>query len=568
MMLVLSIISGLCTVLQVYTVSYFVNQALVAVETENVSNDFIIATIILLGIVTIDWLSPRFVNFFRKKSELILQKEYRPLLLEKCAGLEYTHVENSDSWDLISRVLSDAEKKWMKIIDAFLSLIKLFISIIGVLFVIARYVWWAAIIILLFCVPLFAFSVKGSKKNYQAHRDASKIIRRYNYLDSVLRERDTVNERKLFGYSKELSAEFGDEYRKAFWIETKTQIIWALKTKMSGGLSSIAALLIVFTLIHPTVTGKISVGIFVSLVNAVFQMTSQMSWGLSRNIDALVNGYEYGKDVEHFSMMLEEEGVLEDSVYINNIESIEFRQVTFRYPGSEIDVLKNVSFYMKYGTNYALVGANGAGKTTVIKLLTGLYDSYSGEILINGKELRKYSKAEQKGMFAVVFQDYVQHSMSIRDNLQIANPTGEIDEKVICEKMTQFGMDKFVKDLPKGLDTILGKIEKEGVDLSGGQWQKLAMIRALIRPAKIRILDEPTAALDPKMESEVYHLFQQLTEEKLTILISHRLGFARMADNIIVFSEGSVLEQGDFETLMNNKGLFYKMFEEQRSWYE
>lgn len=568
MMLVLSIISGLCTVLQVYAVSYFVNQALVAVEVERVSSDLIFATIILLVTVTIDWLSPRFINYIRKKSELILQKEYRTQLLEKCAKLEYSYVENSDSWDLISRVLSDTEQKWMNIIDAVLSLTKLFIGIIGVLFVIAGYVWWAAVLILLFCIPLFAFSIKGGKKNYQAHRDVSKIIRKYNYLDWVLRDRENVNERKLFSYSKELSEKFGEEYRKAFWIETKTQIHWSLKTKMSGGLSSIAALLIVITLIQPTVTGKISIGIFVSLVNAVFQMTSQMSWGLSRNIDALVSGYEFGKDVNNFSMMSEEDGVLDDSVYFKNIETIEFRQVTFRYPGSEIDVLNNVSFIMEYGTNYALVGANGAGKTTVIKLLTGLYDNYSGEILINGKELREYSKAEQKGMFAVVFQDYVQHSMSIRDNLQIANPNGEIDEKLIREKIAQFDMDKFVKDLPNGVDTVLGKIEKEGIDLSGGQWQKLAMIRALIRPAKIRILDEPTAALDPKMESEVYRLFQQLTDDKLTILISHRLGFARMADNIIVFSEGSVLEQGDFETLMNNKGLFYKMFEEQRSWYE
>lgn len=266
--------------------------------------------------------------------------------------------------------------------------------------------------------------------------------------------------------------------------------------------------------------------------------------------------------------MSEEDGVLELPEYTQKIEEIEFREVTFRYPGAEADVLKNVSFVMTTGKNYALVGANGAGKTTVIKLLTGLYKNYSGEIRVNGKELKQYSKAEQKGFFSVVYQDFVRHALTFRENCQLGNLCAEMDAKKVSELLETFQLKETIETFPGSYDTVLGKVREGGVDLSGGQWQKLAMIRALLRPANVRILDEPTASLDPKMESEIYGLFQQLTEEKLTILISHRLGFAKLADEILVFENGRIYEQGDFEFLMNRRGLFFDMYEEQRSWYE
>lgn len=464
--------------------------------------------------------------------------------------------------------MKETEKKWLDIYQAMLALLKLFISIIGILFVIAGYVWWAALLILLFCIPLFVLSIKSGKKNYQAKRDTSQYSRKYWYLDYVLNSRECLEERKLFGYSDKINKKYADTYYEAFWIETKTQIHWALKTKISGGLSSVAALLIVITLIQPTLAGKISIGLFISLVNAIFLLTSQMSWGLSRNIDALVDGNEFCKDMREFWQLSETEGVLELPEYLENIEQIEFRNVTFRYPGTDFDVLKNVSFSMHMGKNYALVGSNGAGKTTVIKLLTGLYTDYTGEIRINGKELREYTQAEKKGMFSVVYQDFVQHALTFRENCEIGNLCSTVSQERITELFEQFELMDAVKNFPDGYDTLLGKTREGGVDLSGGQWQKLAMVRALLRPAKVRILDEPTASLDPKMESEIYQLFQQLTGEKLTILISHRLGFAKLADEIIVFDDGTICEQGDFARLMEKNGLFCKMYEEQRSWYE
>ena len=437
-MFLLTVICGICSIVQVYAVSGFVDVALQMAQHTHLSGHLLTNLFILMSTVAVDWLTPRIQGILRQKSELELLRKYRPILLEKCARLEYTHIECAESHDLINRILDGTERKWMNIYQAMLDLLKLLISIVGILLVIACYVWWAAILILIFCIPLFLYSIKSGKKNYQAQRDTSYYVRKYQYLEQVLNERESLNERKLFGFSDEINKKYADTYKEAFLIETGTQIHWALKTKISGGVSSVAALLIVITLIQPTLAGNISIGLFISLVNAVFLLTSQMSWGLSRNIDALVNGNEFCKDMRTFWHLSEDEGVLELPLYVENIEKIEFRNVSFRYQGADFDVLKNVSFIMRKGKNYALVGANGAGKTTVIKLLTGLYTDYKGEILINGKELRKYTSAEQKGMFSVVYQDFVQHSLTFRENCEIGDLCHAISESQIGELFEQF----------------------------------------------------------------------------------------------------------------------------------
>ncbi len=568
MMFVLAFISGICSIVQVYAVSSFINIALQAISNNLFDIRLFGKLFLLLLKVAVDWLVPRINGILRQKVELKMLQVYRPQMLEKCASLKYAYVEQSESWDLIERVLKEPEKRWQDIYQALLALVKLFISIVGIMAVIAGYVWWAAGIILLFCIPLFAFAVKGGKINYQTIRDTSHYSRKYKYLDYVLNSRECFNERKLFGYTEKVNKQYADTYYEAFGIETKMQMFWALKTKLSGGLSAIAALLIVITLIQPTLTEKISIGLFISLVNAVFLLTNQMSWGLSRNIDVLVQGNEFCKDMRTFWMLSEEMGVLELPRYIKHIEEIEFKNVSFGYPGTDYEVLKNVSFTMKWGQNYALVGANGAGKSTVIKLLTGLYADYQGEILINKKELRSYPPCEQKGIYSVVYQDFCKHALTFKENCELGNPCQQLSEKRMLELTKQFGLSDTVRRSKNGYDTLLGKIRDGGMDLSGGEWQKLAMVRALLRPAKVRILDEPTASLDPKVESEIYGLFQKMTEETLTILISHRLGFSKLADQIIVFEGGTICEQGDFRELMEKRGLFYKMYEEQRSWYQ
>ena len=226
-------------------------------------------------------------------------------------------------------------------------------------------------------------------------------------------------------------------------------------------------------------------------------------------------------------------------------------------------MFRRVLFRSKH---YALVGKNGAGKSTITKLLTGLYPEYEGEIYVNGKELRSYGMSEIKTIFSVVYQDFARYAVPVRDNILLGDvahmKTADIESIV-----KKSGIFDIVDGLKKGLDTPLGKIDEEGQEISGGQWQRIAIARSLISQAPVRILDEPTAALDPVMESRIYQEFEKLMQDKTTIFISHRLGSTKMADEILVIDGGKIAERGTHDELINRKGIYANMYKSQRSWY-
>ena len=229
--------------------------------------------------------------------------------------------------------------------------------------------------------------------------------------------------------------------------------------------------------------------------------------------------------------------------------------------------MKDFCLRMEKGRHYAFVGVNGAGKTTITKLLTGLYREYEGEILLNEKPLSSYTQAELKAYFSVVCQDFARYQISLEDNIALGNVL-EYDEEKIREAAGRIGLSDVIEKLPEGMRTPLGKVKEKGVDLSGGEWQRVAVARALYRPTAVRILDEPTAALDPVAESDIYRLFGRISAGGTTIFITHRLGGARLADRIIVIAKGQVAESGSHEELLAANGIYAEMFEAQRSWYQ
>ena len=214
------------------------------------------------------------------------------------------------------------------------------------------------------------------------------------------------------------------------------------------------------------------------------------------------------------------------------------------------------------------MGVNGAGKSTITKLLTGLYDEYEGEILINGKELRFYPAAALKALFSVIYQDFSHYQISLLDNIAIGDISHETDDSRILQAALEVGLGETVNKMKDGIKTQLGKIDADGIDISGGQWQKIAIARSVISTAPIKILDEPTASLDPISENKLYKQFKEIMAEKTAILISHRLGAARLVDEIFVLDKGIIAERGCHNELMKRKGIYAHMFDEQREWYE
>src|SRR3712207_1165287 len=240
-------------------------------------------------------------------------------------------------------------------------------------------------------------------------------------------------------------------------------------------------------------------------------------------------------------------------------ESIEFKNVSFAYPGTSHKVLNNFSMYVEKNKHYAIVGKNGAGKSTFIKLLTGLYDDYEGEILINGKNIKTFTYEQLKAYFSIVYQDFAKYFISIKDNVLLGN-CKEISHSIIQDQIVQnalidMDMEYSVSLLEDGIYTSLGNLDKNGLELSGGQWQKVALARTLISNASFYILDEPTAVLDPISENRLYKLFSKASIGKPMFLITHRLGAARICDEIFVIDKGSVVEHGTHKELINKKGV-------------
>jgi ATP-binding cassette subfamily B protein len=397
----------------------------------------------------------------------------------------------------------------------------------------------------------------------------------------MLTGRDTIEERYTYGYTKRMNDEYRDKYEYARierkkvdrkrWISMKaTSII-----TFASGIIAIAIL--IPSAIFPVGDPKLSIGMFTALVNAVFGISWQMAWSISWLIGDFKYKLEYLKDLNKFLEFEEDENAacLPD-INIPELKSIEFKDVSFKYPGTEPYILKNFNVELISGRHYAIVGVNGAGKTTLTKLITGLYGEYEGEILINGKDLKLYTQAEIKALSAVVYQDFCHYPLDFYNNIAIGNANDMENREKVENAVNIIGLAETVENLPKKYETPITKIKEDGVDISGGEWQKVALARLIVNPAPLKILDEPTAALDPVSESKVYEQFGEIVsqnknnnnnENNITIFISHRLGSTKLADEIIVISEGKAAEIGTFGELMAKNGIYAEMFASQAEWY-
>ena len=314
------------------------------------------------------------------------------------------------------------------------------------------------------------------------------------------------------------------------------------------------------------ITGKITVGTFSQLVSAggtLYQATQGIVLSLQDIAKRSSYMYEAVKFMEYPPVMEKGSRQIEN---LNSGHEIEFRNVSFSYPGSDVKVLRNVSIKLKSGEMLSVVGLNGAGKTTFIKLLCRLYDVDSGEILLDGINIRDYDYEEYMKLFSVVFQDFKLIAFSAADNILLGKEDSSETVDVLFEKV---GIAEKIKSLPKGRDTMMFKqFEKDGVELSGGEQQKLAIARALYKNSPVVILDEPTAALDPVAEYEIYRQFNDLVYGKTAVYISHRLSSCKFCEHIAVFSEGTIMEYGTHDELVRKKdGIYAEMFKAQAQYY-
>ena len=547
----------------------FVDTATAILQGTRPHHDIYLPLILLLLVLGVFTTIGSVIQLVGARIQLNLQRKLKPAVVEKHATLEFRHIENAESWELISRVSRDPVKSIMDGFGAFMGFMQIVLSVAAVLVLIVTQVWWAALVIIAFSAPMFWLSMRAGKKNYQAGRDAEKFNRRTEYLDEVLTGRDNIDERTLFGYGAEVSKRWKEQYEAGRLLQLRVTLKMFLITKGSSMILSLIALLVALTLISPVVTGQMSAGMFMGIVGAVFGMINQLGWQMSWTLESISRVGEYMKDMTAFVALGGAQGA-SDSPDVEPIafQTLEFRNVRFKYPSGERAILEGLSFTLTGGRHYAFVGKNGAGKTTIMKLLTGLYSEYEGEILINGVELRQYPSGTLKALFSVVYQDFAKYYIPLKDNILLGDVAEPDRDSRVQAAATQAGLDETIAELKNGLETPLGKILDGGQDLSGGQWQRVAIARSLISRAPVKILDEPTAALDPISESRVYSEFEKLMKGKTTVFISHRLGSTKLADEILVIDDGRIVERGTHGDLMAVGGQYAEMFEAQRGWYQ
>ncbi|MFW6678588.1 ABC transporter ATP-binding protein [Lacrimispora sp. AGF001] len=543
----------------------FVDTASAILKGVRPRNDIYLPLVLLLVTLGVTTIIGALIQLASSRIRLNLKRRLIPSVVKIYAALDYRHIENNTSWELISRVSRDPVNSIMEGVEAYIQSLKIIISLASVLILIVTRVWWAAIIILIFSAPMFWLSVRAGRKVYQAGREAEKFNRRTEYLGEVLTGRDNVDERTLFGYSDEINGKWQNQYEAGRKLQLRVTARMFLFIKGSSLLLVLISLLVALTLIGPVLTGQMTAGWFMGIVSAVFGMIQKLGFQMSRSLESISRVGEYMKDLTAFAAMSQtKDSLTEPDAVPMEFKSLEFRNVCFRYPGSERLVLDGMSFKMEAGRHYAFVGKNGAGKTTITKLLTGLFPQYQGEILINGKELREYSASAVKALFSVVYQDFARYYIRLKDNIALGDLHRKGNE---MEAAHLAGLDETVNSLNHGLDTPLGKIMAGGQDLSGGQWQRVAIARSLNSRAPVKILDEPTSALDPISESLLYRDFERLMLGKTTVFVSHRLGSTKLADEILVIGSGRIIERGTHDELMAANGTYAGMFEAQRGWY-
>jgi len=557
------------TALTALATAFFVDTAIAIFAGETTANSIYLPFGILLLIVFMDSTLSHLPSIIGSRIVFAVERSFVPAILDVRAHLAYKHIEDAESWELVERVSDEFAETFQGGISACGTIIRSVAAIISVLGLIVIHVWWAVPIIIAFSVPLFWIALVAGQKKYDAEAQALKHERRYSYYSDVLTSREATEERTLFGYAEDVNQRFSKQFEIACKIQLRAVLKTYIAMKSASIFMAIIALLIAFTLIEPVISGNLSPGMFMGIIAAVFGMVGTLGWSLQDAAADLSYSKELMNDLTEFMQMDRTEGAtcLPD-IQPFTFESLEFCNVSFKYPTGESLILNGLSFSLKAGKHYSFAGVNGAGKTTITKLLTGLYDEYDGEILINGKELRTYPASTLKALFSVVYQDFACYQISMADNIALGDAAYDICSEQIYDVAAKAKLTDTIAALADGINTPLGKILEDGVDISGGQWQKVAIARSLLSRAPIKILDEPTAALDPIAESQIYQEFEQLMKGKTTIFISHRLGATKLANEILVIDKGSIAERGSHDELMKIDGMYTRMFEAQRKWYE
>ncbi len=565
----LTLVAGVLPAVIAYIGQLIVDGVVAAMSATSPDTRRVIWLIVLeAAIVIVVAASQRGMSACQSLLRALLGQRVNVMILEKALTLQLAHFEDSEFYDKLTQARREASSRPLSLVNRTFGLVQNAISLSSYAALLFVFSPWAVVILIFAGLPSFLAEAKFSGDAFKLFRWRSPDTRMQIYLESVIAREDGVKEVKLFQLGPRLLQRYRDIFNKLF-VEDRRLTIRRDTWGFFLGLVSTAAFYGAYAwIVVSTINGQITLGamtmylvLFRQGQSAVAAILSAVSGMYEDNL-YLSNLYEY---LEQPVPGRQGEAV----VGTDPSRGLEFENVSFAYPGSDRNALHNISLQIRPGQSLALVGENGSGKTTLIKLLTRLYEPTEGRIVLDGIELHDWDVDALRQRIGVIFQDFGRYQFSVGENIG-AGDVRHIDNAERWKKAAQTGMaSPFIEEMPDGYETQLGRWFKGGRELSGGQWQKIALSRAFMRTdADILVLDEPTAAMDAASEAAIFDHFRSQSHNKMTILISHRFSTVRAADQIIVIHNGEIVEQGNHESLLASNGQYASLFKLQARGYQ